>query len=230
MSHTNATGHLKFSSALDMIQDCTHQWLDSEQYFSDYFLVNGIAMIVASRQMDVIRMPRINERLTVCTSVYDYQKFFGYRNTAIYDEKGCPCVLSWCVGVFVKVAQGKMIKLPQDVVDSLTMEPRVDMQYLDKKIPLPSIESQTLEPIPVRRSDIDRNGHMNNARYVETSMEFLPEDFEPTRLRIEYKHAARYGDILHPRLIQTARRTYLVALSDQTGKPYTVSEFSMLAE
>lgn len=53
----------------------------------------------------------------------------------------------------------------------------------------------------VRRSDIDTNGHVNNARYVEWMIEGIPEDltqdYQLSELEVIYKKETMYGtDIL----------------------------------
>ena len=53
-------------------------------------------------------------------------------------------------------------------------------------------------PAKVMRADIDYNKHLNNANYVRMAMELLPEDFEIKGLRVEYRVAAKLGDMLVP--------------------------------
>ena len=42
----------------------------------------------------------------------------------------------------------------------------------------------------------------NNANYIRMTMELLPEDFKVKGLRVEYRVAAKLGDILIPTLYQ----------------------------
>ena len=60
-----------------------------------------------------------------------------------------------------------------------------------------------MDPIKVLRADIDYNKHMNNANYVRVAMELLPEDFTVRGLRVEYRLAAKLGDVLIPTVFQT---------------------------
>ena len=43
---------------------------------------------------------------------------------------------------------------------------------------------------------------MNNANYVRVAMELLPEDFIVKGLRVEYRVAAKLGDMLTPTIYQ----------------------------
>lgn len=225
-SHTDTNGRLKLVSALDMMQDCTHLWMESEPVFTRYLHENGLVLLAASRQLDVVRVPLFGEKLTVSTSVYSCRKYFGYRNTAIYDEQGTPCLLSWSMGVFVNREDGRIIQVPREVTDALALDPQIEMRYLDKKIDLPAADIRPLPPFPARRADIDFNRHVNNARYVEAALELLPHDAEPNRVRIEYKNPARLGDILYPAVARVGG-VYYVVLADEGGRPYTITEFAM---
>jgi acyl-ACP thioesterase len=149
----------------------------------------------------------------------------GYRNTAIFGEDGEACVLSWSVGAFVEKASGKMARLPPEIGASVTYDDKDDMAYLDKRIVLPASGGRRLAAFPVRRGDIDLNGHMNNARYADAALELLPEDFQVRRLRIEYKTAALQGAVLYPLLYETGDACCIV-LADRLGHPYTVIEFT----
>lgn len=225
-SRTDKNGRLKLPSALDLIQDCSMHWRESEPSFQDYMTRNGMVMVLASRQVDIVRLPIYGERVTVRTSVYDCRSFIGHRNTVIYGEDGSPCVLTWSIGAFVESDSGKIARLWPEELEKLTLDDKVPMEYLDKKIVLPDEPGSRMNAVAVRRHDIDLNRHMNNARYVEVALELLPDGFEVKRLRIEYKAQAKPGDLLYPRVfaVQDAKR--YVVLSDGSDRPYAVMEFS----
>ncbi len=82
----------------------------------------------------------------------------------------------------------------------MALESRLEMNYKDRRIILPKEGGEVLEPVRVLRADIDYNRHMNNANYVRVAMELLPEGFEVRGLRVEYRVAAKLGDVLVPTL------------------------------
>jgi acyl-CoA thioesterase FadM len=247
-SHTDAGGALKLVSALDMIQDCSQMWLESEPELDRFFRDNNIAQMLVSRQADIRRMPLYGEKLLVETRVYECKNFLGYRNTVIYDEQHNPCVVTWSVGAFVNLATGRPEKLPAPVLASVHYDPKFEMEYLGKKIALPELSTtsgstpawEKLPPVPVKRNDIDFNRHMNNARYVQIAVDLLPPDFAISRFRIEYKTPAKYGDLLYPEIFcqpghsekpglpgQAGAGTWFLLLNngEEDPKAYTVMEF-----
>ena len=227
-STCDSEGKLKLYSALQMMQDCSEMWIDSEPEVKDYFLQQNMAQLLATRQVEIIRVPDYKEELTVTTSVYGMKPMFGFRNTFIYDAQGNPCYKTWSMGAFVDKVAGKLKRVDDATIQSMKLEPQLEMNYKDRRIILPKgrsseshpslledgrvatvldkvkTEGEVLEPIKVLRADIDYNKHLNNANYVRMAMELLPEDFVVQGLRVEYRVAAKLGDCLTPTIYKTA--------------------------
>jgi acyl-ACP thioesterase len=211
-STCDSEGRLKLYSALQMMQDCSEMWIDSEPGVKQYFTEQNMAQLLASRQVEVMRVPLFKESLTVTTSVYGMKPMFGFRNTFIYDASGNPCYRTWSMGAFVDKTNGKLKRVDEATIASMQLEPQLEMNYRDRRIILPRTGGEVMEPVKVLRADIDYNRHMNNANYVRMAMELLPADFEVKGLRVEYRVAAKLGDTLTPTVYQTDG-CYVVALS-----------------
>ena len=211
-STCDSDGKLKLYSALQMMQDCSEMWIDSEQGVKDYFEKENMAQLLASRQVEVIRRPSFKEELTVTTSVYGMKSMFGFRNTFIYDAEGLPCYRTWSMGAFVDKGTGKLKKVDDQTISTMLLEPKLDMNYKDRRIILPKEGGTVLAPIAVQRADIDYNKHVNNANYIRMAMELLPDGFEVKGLRVEYRVPARLNDQLVPTVYQQDE-LFIVALN-----------------
>ena len=225
-SRTDAQGYLKPGGIIDFMQDCSCFQLDADPTLSAYFRQHGVGMYLASRQIDILRLPRYGEELTVRTFVYACNRLYGHRNTFIYTD-GEPCIKSDCTGVFVDLSSGRPYKMPQEILDAVPMDPQQDMQVLPHKFELPADGWQPYPPTPVLRCQIDQNRHVNNARYLDVAAEYLPEDFRYNRIRISYKTPARYGDVFYPATCQKDDVCY-VSLADQSDRLYCVTAFTIL--
>ena len=211
-STCDSEGRLKLYSALQMMQDCSEMWIDSEPGVKEYFVAQNMAQLLASRQVEIIRVPEYKEELTVTTSVYGMKPMFGFRNTYIYDAEGKPCYKTWSMGAFVDKANGKLKRVDDATIASMTLEPQLEMNYGDRRIILPREGGEAQESYKVLRADIDYNKHMNNANYVRIAMELLPKGFEVKCLRVEYRVAAKLGDVLVPVVYKVEGR-FIVAIS-----------------
>ena len=211
-STCDSEGRLKLYSALQMMQDCSEMWIDSEPEVKSYFARENMAQLLASRQVEVLRVPSFKEELTVSTSVYEMKPMFGFRNTFIYDADGRPCYRTWSMGAFVDKATGKLKRVDDAVANTLLIEPQLEMNYRDRRIILPKGGGESFAPIKVMRADIDYNRHVNNANYIRMAMELLPENFEIKGLRVEYRVAAKLGDTLTP-TVYRIDDVFVIALS-----------------
>ena len=210
-STCDSEGRLKLYSALQMMQDCSEMWIDSEPGVKEYFASQNMAQLLASRQVEIIRVPEYKEELTVTTSVYGMKPMFGFRNTFIYDAEGKPCYKTWSMGAFVDKANGKLKRVDDATIKSMDLEPQLDMNYGDRRIILPREGGEVQEPYKVLRADIDYNKHMNNANYVRLAIELLPDCLEVNGLRVEYRVAAKLGDVLSP-IVYHAEGKFIVSI------------------
>lgn len=226
-SHAGPNGVQTITQAVCTMQDCSLLWMESEPVLDAYMKENGIMLILASRQVDFFGFAAYGAKLEVVTSVYSFNGFLGYRNTAIYDEETkTTYAKSWSMGVFVNTDTGKPSRLPQDIADSITYDPKLKMEYLDKKIRLPSTEAVEHPAFAALHSDIDINRHVNNAQYIRMACEYLPGGHACNRLRVEYKLAAKQGDVICPRVYAPDGGPLFAELANSEGKPYAVVEFS----
>lgn len=213
-------------SIVTMMQDCSGLWIESEPKVLDWIGREHLALIITSRQLDIYRRPVYRERLSVRTSVYQFRGPLGYRNTALYDEQGELVACCWCTGPFIDLAAGKMTKPPADIKDSMTVDAKLDMEYLPRRIALPDAESfDKLPAIAVRPSDIDYYRHVNNAQYVRMACDILPRGFSFNRLRIEYKSQAKLGMDVTASVCNEDDKAF-VLLSADDGTCFTEMEFS----
>ncbi len=214
-STCDSNGKLKLYSALQMMQDCSEMWIDSEPSVKQYFAEQNMTQLLATRQVEVIRVPCFKEELTVTSTVYDVKPMFGFRNTFIYDAEGKPCYKTWSMGAFVDMTAGKLKRIDEATIASMKFEPQLEMNYKDRRIILPKDGGTVLEPFKVLRADIDYNKHMNNANYVRIAMELLPEGFDAKGMRVEYRVAAKLGDMLIPAIYQI-KDGYIVSLTNNS--------------
>ena len=102
---------LKLFSAFQMMHDCDDLWIDSEPYAKEVFEKEHRAQLLAARQVDIIRVPALREKLTISTSVYECKPLFGFRNDIIRDEQGEPCYVSYSMGAALCFQEGKRTNL-----------------------------------------------------------------------------------------------------------------------
>ena len=97
------------------------------------------------------------------------------------------------------------------------------MECGERKIKLPA-EYEECAGLTVPSYFIDTNQHMNNSKYVQVAMKYVPKDFNIGQLRVEYKKAAVEGDMLIPR-VTVEEDCITVALVAEDGKAFAIVKF-----
>lgn len=222
-SACNARMQARLSDILDYLQDtCTFQAEDLG-VGPEYMQLHQTAWVLNSWQADIARYPVFGEKIRISTWPYEFHGFLGFRNFKIEDEAGTVIVRANSVWVFLDLQKNRPARIAPQVAAAYQKQPRLEMEYLDRKIP--DMEAGTAkEAFQIPRYFIDTNHHVNNAKYILLAQELLPQDFQPVRIRVEYKKPAVYGDVLYPYISEQPGCCF-VTLNGEDGRPYAAMEF-----
>lgn len=184
------------------------------------------AWFLSSWQIEIGRYPEYKEEIRVRTWAHDFKGLYGYRNFDILDAQGNEIVRANSIWVFMDLLTGHPCKPTAEDICGYDMEPALDMDYAPRKIRILDGQEEdgagTKEPIVVKRSFLDSNGHVNNGRYVTEAMEYLAD--KPVRaMRVDYRKAAKLGDILYPS-VQSSEEIRQVIFKDAEGAPFVIIE------
>ncbi|MCL2634638.1 MAG: thioesterase [Oscillospiraceae bacterium] len=224
-SHITPNGQMRYSAMIDMLQDCEGFQLDSLTLLQDYLRENNIGIFLTSRQLDIKKMPTYAQELNVYTAVYENRAFYGERNTNITSSKGEMLICSYASGAFVKLDTLRPHRMPDEIMSNFTMREKFDMEYLPRKIDVSSCEFHKLGEIKTPRYFLDVYNHVNNARYVDIACEFLPGELSFSRIRIEFKTPAVYGDVIEVFTCEQNGKT--IADLRSGSKNYATVEFTI---
>ena len=224
-SEVNSEQEMTLSAVLDYLQDCCIFHAEELKVGVDYLKEQKQAWVLSSWEVIVNRYPKLAEKIFINTWPYDFRNFYGYRNFTITDEHGEILVAANSVWVFMDIEKMRPVKITQHFVDVYHDEMNAMLEYAwsERKIKLAG-EAERKEPVAVQKDYIDTNHHMNNSKYVMIAENYLPEQFEIAGVRVEYKKAAVFGDILYPE-VATDDKHFIVSLTDEKGTPYAVVSF-----
>ena len=224
-SEIGEDGYLTLHHLINYFQDCSTFHLEDIGLGTDYFMKQDLAFYMLSWQIEINRMPILGEKIKVGTLIHGCKGMFGYRNYLLFDEEDqvlayanlCGCFLNPKTGNFVKLTEEELVKYP--------IEKKWDMEYLPRKLKTPN-NLTYLDPITIHHYQIDTNGHVNNSQYVALAAEYLPKGELVKQVRVDYKKAAKLGDILTPAIAVEAE-SYYVTLCGEELVPYVVIAFRL---
>ena len=159
----------------------------------DYNLV----WIITEYDIEVVRLPRFAEEITIETEALSYNRLFCYRRFTIYDEAGQNLIHMMATFVLMDRDSRKVHAVEPEIVAPYQSD-------FDKKlIRGPKYESLN-EPVSkdyhVRFYDLDMNGHVNNSKYLDWIFEVMGADFLtqyiPKKINLKYVKEVRPGGVI----------------------------------
>ena len=214
-SDIGLSGEIRNSAILDLLQDCTIRHLDTHPVMAPFFKEENSCMFLVSRQLQILRRPRYHEHITVKTWTCELKRMYGFRNTMIYGADGEELVMSYESGAFMDIATQRPIKAPQELIEKVKIYPKADMEYASRKITVPKGSTEIYPDITVLKCFIDMNEHVNNARYLDITDEYISDTTAVKEIRVEYKAPIRLDSRIHAEVLRADNSVYVSLVGDK---------------
>ena len=157
----------------------------------------NLVWIITDYDIEVVRLPRFAEEITIETEALSYNRLFCYRRFTIYDEAGQDLI--HMMATFVLMDRDSRIVH--------AVEPEIVAPYqseFDKKLirgpKYESLEEPISKDYHIRFYDLDMNGHVNNSKYLDWIFEVMGADFLtryiPKKINLKYVKEVRPGGLI----------------------------------
>ena len=193
--HTDCFGRTKVSCLLHFAQEaagghCLELALDW-----DTLSKRNLFWAVIRNKMQITRQPVIGETITVETWPMPTTRSAFPRSTVAYDEKGNEVFRSISLWVLMDTNTRAMVLPGKSGVD---LAGTLRGNELTTPGSLQPLDTENFSARKVCFTDLDRNGHMNNTRYMDWIDDLLPASFHaghaPRELTLCYLSEALEGD------------------------------------
>ncbi len=219
-SETDLNGDLKIEALMNYFQDCSTFQSEDLGVGIGYLQENHVAWMVIYWQIDILRLPRLGERIRIGTSPYSIKGIIGLRNFMMETAEGERLVNVNSVWSLIDMEKQLPVRVFPSMVEKYELFPKFDMEYTSRKIVVPETDGRALPPVEVTEEMLDSNRHVNNAQYVRLAQAQLSEHQKITRMRVEYLKQAHLGDGIFP--VVYGEETVTVVLNAQDGSPYCI--------
>lgn len=173
-SHVDCFGRCKASVLLYLAQEAAGAHCDSLSLSWETLAEKGLFWAVIRTHVRVERLPRLHETVMVRTWPMPTTRTAFPRAVVICDENGAPLVHVLSLWVLMDVQSRNMVLPGKSGID-------VPGQLTGSEIAVPgSLVPYSGEKTAVRKvrfSELDRNGHMNNTRYLDWAADLLQAEF-----------------------------------------------------
>lgn len=188
---------LKASHILDYLQDVAGAHCDILGTNREALTERGLFWAVIRHRVQITRLPRANEVITVETWPMPTTRTAYPRSTIVYDAEGNECFRAISLWVLMDMETRAMV-LPGK--SGVAVEGLLRGSELAVPGSMVAREFANSETRTVRFTDLDWNGHMNNCRYLDWVTDTLPSAFHESHTAREfticYLSEAREGETL----------------------------------
>lgn len=223
-SRIDKDGLLGVSDTVNALQDCCLFHSEDVGHSALVLLEKNRAWLVSSWHVVFCRRPVLGERFAVHTWPYQFKGIFGCRNFLMETEEKEQLAYADSRWFYFDPSTGQPARIDQDEIDAYPTEPAYEMEYRSRKVPCPQ-DLTLVSTVDVCQNYLDTNHHVNNGQYIRLAVNVLPDDFEVSELRAEFRLAAKMGDTMYIRTGVMDEKLYVI-FTDKEGTPYFLSEFT----
>ena len=197
---------LSINDLLKLTSDTAVEDYNSRGMSRDVLAENGFAILVSRCSFRFHRLPRENERVEVATREEKNESLQFVRSYEISslcppsskDERGESLISGLSTWILIDLNTWRILPMKR-----FTLRPPVELSKPHDCLPCAKIavpeSAVLLDERKIRYSDIDGNGHTNNARYGAFIADCLPEEYRAkdfTDFRINFSKEAVLGETL----------------------------------
>ena len=197
-------GRLRPETILDIFQDVATMHAESLGTGRDDMLEHGVVWVVVRMKYEVVREPEHFQVVTARTWPHTLTNFSFMRDYELLDEAGDILVRASSEWVLMNLETRRFVKMkslydgPTDFVADRSFDGKM------RKVPSFDEDNRPVYEVMPTNSDIDLNGHVNNARYTNFIVDALdPDERGSVRtFQIDYRHEAFPGEplLVHSRV------------------------------
>lgn len=213
---TDASGRLKPASFMNLAQEAAGQHAVYLGFGYDDLIVTNTAWILSRVHIRFVDTPMWKDDVVLSTWHKGLNRLFFVRDFRLTDKEGWTRVEATTSWLVMNLETRRLVRDPQLREGSECLEDVIATPA--GKVQMPKdVEPQLMFEHLVAYSDIDVNGHANNAMYMQWAMDAVDYDIASTRpvkeVTINFNHETKAGDVvaLYKSIIKTedGRRVYV---------------------
>lgn len=192
-------GHASLSTFADLFQEAASSHAAQLGFSGEAMWNMGLAWVLSRLMFTVHRYPVPGEIIHVSTWPAQHEGRVAQRCYTVLDDAGELIAQGTSAWVVIHIATRRIAPLP-DIVKERYPKGMPPCTPFASRAVARLREHQFETPVITRKADLDMNGHVNNARYVDWITESVSEKFcathQPVMLDISFRAEALQGQTI----------------------------------
>ena len=188
--------NLRILTLLNIFQDMADNDAMKHGFGLEFCISNGMTWVGSNYELEIDRLPKMHEKITIQTWPSGKDKFFAYRDFEVFGEDGTQIIRATSQWLLIDLER----KRPLSVQERLAFHHPLEIRAIQTDFPkIDEIkECDTTFKFRVRFDDIDLNKHINNAVYILWATEAVDSEFRlahnPAKIRINFRKEGYMGE------------------------------------
>lgn len=197
---TDASWRLKPTSFMNLAQEAAGRHAVYLGFGYDDLIQTNTAWILSRVHVEFTDAPKWREDITLQTWHKGLNRLFFLRDFLLTDDEGKVRVKATTSWLVLNLETRRLVRDPKLMEDGTVCAENVIESPADKVQMPKDVETELVRKHVVSYSDIDTNGHTNNAMYMQWSMNSVDYDIASSRpvkeFTINFNHETKAGDVV----------------------------------
>ena len=185
---------------MDLAQEAAGQHAVYLGFGYDDLIATNTAWILSRVHVEFVDAPKWRENITLRTWHKGLNRLFFLRDFILTDDEGRERVKATTSWLVLNLETRRLVRDPKLMEEGTVCTDNVIETPADKVVMPKDAEPQYVMDHHVAYSDVDMNGHTNNAMYMQWAMDAVDYDIASTRpvkwFTINFNHETKAGDIV----------------------------------
>lgn len=197
---TDAAWRLKPASFMNIAQEAAGRHAVYLGFGYDDLIKSNTAWILSRVHVEFVDTPKWREDITLTTWHKGLHRLFFLRDFLLTDGEGnvkVKAATSWLV---LNLETRRLVRDPKLIEEGTVCTDNVTDAPADKVVMPKDVEAEFVMEHRVAYSDVDTNGHTNNAMYMQWAMDALDYELASSRpvkeFTINFNHETKAGEVV----------------------------------
>lgn len=195
---TDIEWRLKPASFMNLTQEIANLHAEKLGFGYDDLISSRTAWVLSRMYMKFVKTPKWKEEVILSTWHKGLERLFYLRDYTITDPEGNPLVLATSSWLVLNLDTRKLVRDPA-IMDENTMCRDNATETSAPKVQMPrDTAPELVMSHKVAYSDVDMNGHANNAMYMQWAMDAVDYEISSSRpvkeAAVNFNHETRAGE------------------------------------